>query len=81
LSVITGLVYLVFKLINWNAWIGATIPTLLGVFFLGGTQLFFIGFLGEYILAINNRLIDQPLVRESERLNFDSIPEITEKNF
>lgn len=72
LSVVTGLVYLVFKLVNWNAWIGATIPTLLGVFFLGGTQLFFIGFLGEYILAINNRLINQPLVRELERLNFSA---------
>jgi len=70
LSFVTALVYIVFKLINWNAWMGATIPTLLGVFFLGGTQLFFIGFLGEYILAINNRLINQPLVRESERLNF-----------
>jgi glycosyltransferase involved in cell wall biosynthesis len=70
MSVLIGCVYLVFKLVNWNAWAGAAIPTLIGVFFLGGTQLFFIGFLGEYILAINNRLINQPLVRELERLNF-----------
>ena len=32
---------------------------------------FFIGLLGEYILAINSRVLDRPLVVEEERLNFD----------
>ena len=46
-------------------------PLVIGVFFLGGVQLFFIGLLGEYILAINSRVLDRPLVVEEERINFD----------
>ena len=34
-------------------------------------QLFFIGFLGEYIMSINQRVMKRPLVIEEERLNFD----------
>lgn len=44
---------------------------LIGVFFLGAMQLFFIGFLGEYVLSINTRVLDRPLVVEEERINFD----------
>ena len=39
--------------------------------FLGSVQLFFIGFLGEYIMSINQRVMKRPLVIEEERLNFD----------
>ena len=46
-------------------------PLVIGVFFLGGVELFFIGLLGEYILAINQRVLHRPLVVEQERLNFD----------
>ena len=35
-------------------------------------QIFFIGFLGEYILSMNKRLMNRPLVVESERINFDA---------
>lgn len=38
---------------------------------LGSVQLFFIGFLGEYIMSINQRVMKRPLVIEEERLNFD----------
>ena len=44
---------------------------LIGVFFLGAMQLFFIGFLGEYVLSINTRVLDRPLVVEEERINFE----------
>jgi len=43
----------------------------IGMFFLGALQLFFIGLLGEYVLSINTRVLDRPLVVEEERLNFD----------
>jgi hypothetical protein len=33
-------------------------------------QLFFIGFLGEYVLSINKRMMNRPLVIEEERINF-----------
>lgn len=43
----------------------------MGVFALGGIQLFFTGLLGEYILNINTRTMKRPLVVEEERMNFD----------
>ena len=46
-------------------------PVLIGMFFLGSVQLFFIGFIGEYILSINQRVMNRPLVIEEERINFE----------
>lgn len=40
------------------------------LFFFSGVQLFFIGFLGEYVLAIFNQVRKRPLVVERERINF-----------
>lgn len=34
-------------------------------------QLIFIGLMGEYILSMNKRLMNRPLVVEEERLNFE----------
>ena len=38
---------------------------------MGSLQLFFLGFLGEYILNINTRVMNRPLVVEERRINFD----------
>jgi glycosyltransferase involved in cell wall biosynthesis len=47
------------------------IPTvIIALFFFGGVQLFFLGVLGEYILAIYNQVRKRPLVIERERVNF-----------
>lgn len=47
------------------------IPTLIvALFFFGGVQLFFLGFLGEYVLAIYGQVRRQPIVIERERINF-----------
>lgn len=47
------------------------IPTLIvAMFFLGGIQLFFLGFIGEYVGAIHSQLRRLPLVIEDERVNF-----------
>ena len=47
------------------------IPTLvIAVFFFGGIQLIFAGFLGEYIVSIFNQVRRRPLVVERERINF-----------
>ncbi|MBI1247921.1 glycosyltransferase [bacterium] len=51
----------------------AGIPTLIiGMFFLGGVQLFFLGLVGEYISAIHSQVRKRPLVVEAERINFQS---------
>ena len=52
---------------------GRGVPTMIvALFFFGGVQLFFVGVLGEYILAIYNQVRRKPLVIERERVNFDS---------
>ena len=70
-SMIIALVYLVMKLIWWDRFPAGMAPMLIGMLFLGSVQLFFIGFLGEYIMSINQRVMKRPLVIEEERLNFD----------
>jgi len=48
------------------------VPTIIAaLFFFGGVQLFFIGVLGEYIIATYNQVRRRPLVIERERINFD----------
>lgn len=70
ISVMIGFVYLILKLIFWDNFAAGMAPVLIGMFFLGALQLFFIGFIGEYILSINQRIMNRPLVIEEERLNF-----------
>ena len=70
-SVIIGIVYFIIKLIHWNSFDMGSAPMIIGIFVIGGFQLFFMGFIGEYILAINARVMNRPLVIEEERINFD----------
>ena len=63
--------YGIYKLLNWDSFNAGMAPLIIGVFFIGSLQLFFIGFLGEYIMSMNNRIMNRPLVIEEERLNFD----------
>ena len=79
-SFIIGIVYLILKLIYWDRFPAGIAPLIIVVCFLGSLQLFFIGFLGEYIMAINQRVMHRPLVIEEERINFDdNTPKNTEK--
>ncbi len=80
ISIAIGLVYLVMKLVNWYKFDLGNAPMLIGMFVLGGLQLFFIGFLGEYMMSINQRVMNRPLVIEEKRLNFDEAEEEQEKN-
>lgn len=70
-SMIVAVIYLVLKLAFWNEFPAGTAPILIGVFFFGSVQLLFIGFLGEYIMNINSRVMKRPLVVEEKRINFD----------
>ncbi len=71
ISFLIALVYLALKLIYWDRFIAGTTPMLIGIFFMGGVQLFFIGLIGQYILNMNTRIINRPLVIEEKRINFD----------
>lgn len=70
-STIIGLVYLILKLCMWDKFTAGYAPMMIGMFFLGAVQLFFLGFIGEYILSMNQRIMKRPLVIEEERVGFE----------
>lgn len=69
-SFLISFAYLVVKLAFWNKFSLGTAPMIIGIFFFGSIQLFFIGILGEYIGSIHTKVSQHPLVIERERLNF-----------
>ena len=71
ISFLFALFILASKLLNWYSYPYGTATIIIGVFFIGAVQLFFMGILGEYVLSINTRSMRRPLVVVGERLNFD----------
>lgn len=71
ISLLFGIIYLIMKLTNWYRFSAGMVPVLIGVFFLGAVQLVFIGMIGEYILNINTRVLNRPMVIEEKRINKD----------
>jgi glycosyltransferase involved in cell wall biosynthesis len=70
LSLLTGFLYLVAKLVFWNHFQLGLAPTMIGLFFLGSVQLIGIGIIGEYVGSIHTIVQNRPLVTEQERINF-----------
>lgn len=70
-SGIFAIFVLISKLLNWNVYPYGTATIIIGVFFIGAVQLFFMGILGEYVLSINTRSMKRPLVIVGEKINFD----------
>lgn len=66
-----AIVTFIIKLINWNYYDVGTAAIIIGIFFVGGVQIFFLGFLGEYILNINIRTMGHPIVVEERRINME----------
>jgi polyisoprenyl-phosphate glycosyltransferase len=71
ISLLISLSYLVLKLVLWDSFQLGTAPLLIGVFFFGSVQLFFIGLIGEYVASIHTQVLRRPLVVERERVNFE----------
>ncbi|MHB8713926.1 MAG: glycosyltransferase family 2 protein [Trichloromonadaceae bacterium] len=70
LSLLVALLFFVAKLLYWDSFQLGTAPILIGIFFFGAIQTFFIGVLGEYIGSIHTQVRNMPLVVELERVNF-----------
>jgi len=70
ISFLVGLIYLVYKLIDWQNFSLGLAPVIIGLFFLGSIQMIFLGIVGEYIGAIYTQVMHRPLVYEKERINF-----------
>ncbi len=70
ISILVAVYFLVMKLIFWDSFPLGGAPALIGLFFLFGVLLFFIGLLGEYIGSIHTYIQNRPIVVEKERINF-----------
>jgi len=71
LSLVIAAIYLIYKLVFWEQFTLGLAPIIVGLFFLGSVQLFFIGIFGEYLGAIHTQVLKRPHVVELERINFD----------
>jgi glycosyltransferase involved in cell wall biosynthesis len=71
LSLLASIVFLILKLAFWDSFSAGVAPLVVGMFFLSGIQIMFLGIIGEYIGNISTQVRDMPLVIEAERLNFD----------
>jgi glycosyltransferase involved in cell wall biosynthesis len=70
ISFVTGMFYLIYKLIFWTRFTVGVAPVVLGLFFLGSVQLIALGIIGEYVGSIHTLVLNRPLVTEKERINF-----------
>jgi polyisoprenyl-phosphate glycosyltransferase len=71
IALLIAFAYLILKLAWWDTFDLGLAPLVIGVYFFGSVQLFFIGILGEYIGSIHTQIYHRPLVVEKERINFD----------
>ncbi len=67
-AIIFGIIFAINPFAFDAPWVA---PIILTTTFVGGLVLFFIGFIGEYIMSMNARIMNRPLVIEEERINFD----------
>lgn len=70
ISAAIAILYLVLKLLFWDAYPVGFAPVIIGMFFMFGVQFFLIGVLGEYVGIITGYLQKRPIVVEAERINF-----------
>jgi dolichol-phosphate mannosyltransferase len=70
ISLVLAFVFLVLKVLFWDSFPLGIAPLAIGLFFLFGIQLFFIGILGEYIASIHTYVQRRPVVVEKEKINF-----------
>ncbi len=78
-ALLVAILYLVLKLAFWNTFNLGLAPLLIGIYFFGSVQLFFIGILGEYVGSIHTQVYHRPLVIERERINFGEEDVVLEK--
>ena len=71
LSILLSIIFIAMKLVSWNSFQMGIAPIIIGLFFVAGTILIFIGILGEYVASIHTYLQKRPVVVEKERINFD----------
>jgi glycosyltransferase involved in cell wall biosynthesis len=69
-SILTAIIFFIYKLIYWDSFDLGIAPIIIGVFALGSVQILILGFIGEYVMNILIQTRKLPLVIEKERINF-----------
>lgn len=69
-SILTAIIFFIYKLIYWDSFDLGIAPIIIGVFALGSVQILILGFIGEYVMNILTQTRKLPLVIEKERINF-----------
>ena len=70
LSILVAILFLILKLALWDSFPIGIAPIVIGMFFMFGLVMLFIGILGEYIASIHTYVRNRPVVVERERINF-----------
>jgi hypothetical protein len=70
-SILTAIIFFIYKLIYWDSFDLGIAPIIIGVFALGSVQILILGFIGEYVMNVLTQTRKLPLVIEKERVNFD----------
>ena len=69
LSILVAIVFLFYKILYWDSFDLGIAPLIIGLFGIASIQLFFLGFIGEYVMNILLQTRKLPLVIEKERIN------------
>ena len=70
-SILTAIIFFIYKLIYWDSFDLGIAPIIIGVFALGSVQILILGFIGEHVMNVLTQTRKLPLVIEKERVNFD----------
>ena len=70
LSILTAIIYFIYKLIFWNSFQVGIAPLIIGIFTFASVQILLLGIIGEYVGVLLLHQRNLPLVVEKERVNF-----------
>ena len=70
ISILLAVFFIIWKCLHWYTFAAGIAPIIILILVIGSVQLFFLGLLGEYVLNMNKRIMNRPLVIEEERINF-----------
>lgn len=71
-SILFGIFNILLALVRGQFLVQGIMTLIVTMFFFAGVQLFFLGVIGEYVLAIYGQVRDKPVVFERERINFSN---------
>ena len=69
-SLLTAIIYFIYKLIFWNTFDLGIAPLIIGIFGFASIQVLLLGIIGEYVGILLIHIRNLPLVQEKERINF-----------